>query len=79
MPIMDGIAATIELRRRAVLTPIVGLTANADHETRDEAMKAGMNELLTKPIALAELRNALERNRYHRRRNSPKRISITVQ
>lgn len=41
MPIMDGIAATQELRRRGCTVPILGLTANADDETRIEAMSAG--------------------------------------
>lgn len=59
MPIMDGIAATQELRRRGLATQIVGLTANADDETRSEAFKAGMNELLTKPITMSALRRVV--------------------
>lgn len=61
MPIMDGITATVELRRRGLSIPIVGLTANADDETRQEGIKAGMNELLTKPIAMASLKRVLWR------------------
>lgn len=34
MPIMDGITATAELRKRQVTTPILGLSANIDEETR---------------------------------------------
>lgn len=58
MPIMDGIRATQELRQRGCTIPILGLTANADDETRIEAMAAGMHELLTKPISMAALRRA---------------------
>lgn len=56
MPVMDGIACTKELRRLGSLTPIIGLTANADHETRTEAINAGMTDLLTKPLSLQSLR-----------------------
>lgn len=55
MPIMDGITATQELRRRGNNSRVVGLTANADEETRLEAMNAGMDELLTKPVTIAAL------------------------
>lgn len=58
---MDGITATIELRRRGCVLPIVGLTANADDETRQEAIKVGMNELLTKPISIAALSRVMRR------------------
>lgn len=56
MPIMDGITATAELRRRGNDTLIIGLTANADDETRLDAMRSGMDELLTKPISVTALR-----------------------
>lgn len=65
MPVMDGVTATAEFRRRGVRIPIVGLTANADDETRSEAMKAGMDELLTKPVSMATLANLT--SRYRRR------------
>lgn len=60
MPFMDGITATIQLRKRGVTTPIVGLTANVDDETRLAAAAAGMNELLTKPMSIATLQNAID-------------------
>lgn len=57
---MDGIAATFEITRRHTM-PIIGLTANADEETHVESKKAGMKELLTKPVSTAELKMAIER------------------
>lgn len=55
MPIMDGITATYELRKRGDKTPILGLTANSDDECRTESVKAGMSELFTKPMSLQVL------------------------
>jgi two-component system, sensor histidine kinase and response regulator len=52
MPIMDGIAATMELRSdaRFASLPIIAMTANAMTEDRDRCLAAGMNAFITKPI-----------------------------
>jgi len=65
MPEMDGYAATAELREFerscARRTPIVALTANAMSEDRKRCVEAGMDDHLSKPVSLEDLRNALER------------------
>ncbi len=66
MPIMDGYATTARLRERereACLPrlPIVALTASAFASDRERCLEAGMDDFLTKPIALAELKAALGR------------------
>jgi signal transduction histidine kinase/CheY-like chemotaxis protein len=65
MPIMDGFAATREIRKRESLTgnhvPIVAMTANALSTDRAECFGAGMDDYLTKPVALNDLRSVLER------------------
>jgi PAS domain S-box-containing protein len=61
MPVMSGHEATRQLRERFTATqlPIVALTAAALTQERDEALAAGMNEFLTKPIDAQRLRQVL--------------------
>ena len=63
MPVMSGHEATRQVRRRfsAAELPIVALTAAALVSERDEALAAGMNEFLTKPIDAPRLRQVLVR------------------
>jgi len=57
MPVMDGIAATLALRRMEQhrSLPIIALTANVMTRERQECLKAGMNDLLAKPIEPHEM------------------------
>ena len=64
MPIMDGITAIELWRKREALlikdpTPVVALTADAFKESRERVLLAGMNDFLSKPIELSELRRVL--------------------
>lgn len=60
MPIMDGLTAASTLRRLGCRTPIIGLTANADEESRKLAAEVGMSQFVRKPMKTAELRLAIE-------------------
>ncbi len=64
MPVMSGHAAVRKLRERidAQTLPVVALTAAALVSERDEAMAAGMNDFLTKPIDARKLRSTLARH-----------------
>ena len=57
MPVMGGIAATIEIRKRypATRLPIIALTADVLVSERDRALHHGMNEFVSKPIDLERL------------------------
>ncbi len=59
MPVLDGLAATRQIRRREEHTgahvPIVALTANAMDEDRGICTAAGMDAFLSKPIRASQL------------------------
>ncbi len=64
MPVMDGYTATEQIRewesRHAkARVPIIALTADAFEEDRQHCLRVGMDDFLTKPIALAALQSAL--------------------
>jgi len=65
MPEMDGYEATRRLRAHEQplgrRTPIVALTAAALAEDRDRCLACGMDDYLTKPVSLPQLRAALAR------------------
>ncbi len=63
MPVMDGLAATEQIRARQLGGDpwIVALTAGGLHSSRDHTLRAGMNDHLYKPLKLEHLRDALER------------------
>jgi CheY-like chemotaxis protein len=63
MPVQGGNDATRELRRRfpADALPIIALTAAALTSERDDALAAGMNDFLTKPIDAQRLHDTLQR------------------
>jgi PAS domain S-box-containing protein len=64
MPIMSGHEAAAELRRHfdAQTLPIIALTAAALVSEREQALAAGMNDFLTKPIDAVRLRQTLARH-----------------
>ena len=66
MPIMDGYAATKQIRALDDLAlagiTILAMTANALDEDRKKALECGMDGFLSKPIVIEELIDALHDN-----------------
>ncbi|EPG75592.1 PAS domain S-box protein [Leptospira fainei serovar Hurstbridge str. BUT 6] len=66
MPILDGLQATREIRRREIednlpRTPILALTASVFEEDRNSAKAAGMDGFISKPIEFNQMMEEITR------------------
>jgi CheY-like chemotaxis protein len=64
MPVMGGLEATKLIRAKEAAgkrTPIIGVTANAREEDREQCIEAGMDAHLPKPVVVGDLMATIER------------------
>jgi CheY-like chemotaxis protein len=64
MPVMDGYEAARRIRKLdgpAAGIPIIAMTANAMQGDRDECLRAGMNDYISKPVKLEALAATLSK------------------
>ncbi|HXT63295.1 MAG TPA: response regulator [Pyrinomonadaceae bacterium] len=62
MPELDGVEATRQIRERKTLsqTPIFAITAYGTYDVKQDALAAGCNEVLSKPLDLETLLSKIE-------------------
>ncbi|MCP4022685.1 MAG: response regulator, partial [Desulfobacteraceae bacterium] len=80
MPVMDGYKATSRIREIEDpdnKTPIIAMTAHAIQGYRDQCIKAGMDDYITKPLRKAKLLAMIYKWVKHKDGNDPK-FSKTV-
>ncbi|WP_456430814.1 ATP-binding protein [Nitratifractor sp.] len=82
MPVMGGIDATKEIvdwerQQQIEHTPIIALTANALQGDREKYLAAGMDDYLSKPLALEKLIEIL--NKYASKRRSTEAVAEVVE
>jgi CheY-like chemotaxis protein len=64
MPELDGYGAAREIRAQqqgAGRVPIIALTANAMADDRAKCIAAGMDDFLSKPVSVDDIRKVLQR------------------
>ncbi len=59
MPLMNGIEATQAIRNQKINTPIIALTANALKGDKEIFLEAGMNDYISKPFKVDDIRQVL--------------------
>lgn len=55
MPIMNGYDCTKQLRAIGITCPIIAVTANIMNDVKDNCLKSGMNDFITKPFVLSDM------------------------
>jgi len=61
MPIMDGLEATREIRKKGFVVPIIAVTASVDQQNFDKCHVAGMDDFLAKPITKVRVLSMLKK------------------
>jgi len=55
MPLINGFETTRKIREKGITVPIIALTAFDKEEVTEEAISAGMNDIMVKPFEPSKL------------------------
>ena len=61
MPIMNGLQATMEIRKHNKEVPVIAQTAYASSQDMQKAMEAGCTDFISKPVNKIELMSKINR------------------
>lgn len=61
MPVMDGVALTMAIRKIDEKIPIIAMTANILDEQLTVYYKAGINDYVAKPVVVSQLKEVLDK------------------
>ncbi len=61
MPVMNGFEATREIKKSRPELPIVAVTAYTEDNTRDDAIAAGCDDYITKPVTGVTILDMLQK------------------
>ena len=61
MPIMNGLEATRQMKAEFPDLPVVAITANAFDSDRQQAMEAGCDAFLSKPVSAADCLQTIDK------------------
>ncbi|TMM50087.1 ATP-binding protein [Qipengyuania marisflavi] len=77
MPVMNGLEATKQIKNGSLrcVPQVIGLTANADPRDVQNCLAAGMDDVVFKPVSIAKLMGALDRNSQSPSTRAPTTIS----
>jgi len=62
MPVMNGLEATRELRKKGIGIPVVAMSAGTMEEEQRACHEAGMNDFISKPINRREIAEVFKKN-----------------
>ncbi|MGL2963942.1 response regulator [Flavobacterium sp. RSB2_4_14] len=62
MPLINGFETTRKIREKGIKTPIIALTAFDKQEVTEEALAAGMNDIMVKPFEPSKLFQVINNN-----------------
>jgi CheY-like chemotaxis protein len=61
MPLMDGLEATRQIKAQQPELPVIALTANAFDSDRQQAIDAGCDDFMSKPVSAAHCLQMIEK------------------